>query len=207
MSGSFRPRSAATRSTRFLELLDRYEAYLRSAGKKVYRSAPAEGERLFLALSFEHRQRLISRLETELAFFDEAVANGERLTDSPQLVWRYFRKTGYTPCSDIFGKITDSDIVELYGLEQCMFSRISISLTGLARPWSRFIACPGTSNSTREPEAERRWRRWPGRSWPGSPGHRPPDVGWHVVRECGEDGLRVRFPHQMGVPGPFGRAG
>lgn len=201
MSGSIQTKVGGNSVTRFLELLDRYEAYLRSAGKKVSRSAPAEGERLFLALSFEHRQRLISRLETELALFDEAVANGERLTDSPKLVWRYFRKTGYTPCSDIFGKITDSDIVELYGLEQMhLFQNLNF-FDWVSTTLEQIYCLPWYQNSTREPAAEQSLANLAGKILAGEvPGTVHPDVGWHVVRECGEEAYEFDFHIKWASP-------
>lgn len=99
-------------------LLDRYAEIARKAGKTVRRSAPREGERLFHSMTDERRKLLLSRLETEISVYEEILAAGEEILDSPRFLWRFFVKCGYVPCSDIFGKIGDTDVVEVIGMDQ-----------------------------------------------------------------------------------------
>jgi hypothetical protein len=69
-------------------------------------------------LSDEQRKRMIGRLEKDVALFEEIVAATEQLTDSRRVLWRYLARSGYRPCSDIFDKISDTDVVEIYSREQ-----------------------------------------------------------------------------------------
>jgi hypothetical protein len=103
---------------RFFSLLDQYAFFLAQAQKPVRRSPKEKAAALFLALADDRRQRLISRLETDVAIFQEVLAAGEHLTDSRRLLWRYFVKKGGSPCSDLFGLIGDQDVVEVYSLDQ-----------------------------------------------------------------------------------------
>jgi hypothetical protein len=50
----------------------------------------------------------------DLEIFESMQSEGHSLRDTPKLVWRYMNKLGLIPQSDIFDKITDDDIVEVY---------------------------------------------------------------------------------------------
>ncbi len=50
--------------------------------------------------------------------FEEAAAAAEPLNEPTRLMWRYFSKNGGTRCSDIFDKISNTDVVEVFNSEQ-----------------------------------------------------------------------------------------
>jgi hypothetical protein len=128
---------------RFSSLLDRYADFLIHAGKPVRRATPEKARSLFSALEASHKTRIISRLEIEITLFEEIIAAGEKLTDSARFVWRYFTKCGGSPSSDIFGKIHEGDVVEIYSTEQIhlfqnlnFFDWVSSTLESIfCEPW------------------------------------------------------------------------
>jgi hypothetical protein len=99
----------------FEGLLDRYAGFVAMAGKKTYRSSSDESHRLFQALDETRRTRVIERLQSDISVYEEMIAAKEELTNSKRILWRFLSRAGITPCSDIFDKIGDTDIVEVYG--------------------------------------------------------------------------------------------
>lgn len=174
----------------FLALLDRYERFIVLAGKKVRRTDPDEGRRLFGNLNDLQQKRLIHRLETEMSIFSDVLGAGENLTDSPRLVWRYLARGGYTPCSDVFDKMGDSDIIEIYGRDQIhlfqnfnFFDWISLTL-------ERVLCETWYQNTRRDPEIERIIYAEIGRILGGEVDRTyEPDAPWHLIEEVNSEML------------------
>jgi hypothetical protein len=111
--------------SKFKILLDEYEGFVRGAGKLVYRESDSKAHELFMRLGDEGGKKLLLRLENEMSIYREMMIAGEKLTDSPKLLWRFFARNGLTPCSDIFSSIADKDVVEIYGLN---FKHVFVNL-------------------------------------------------------------------------------
>jgi hypothetical protein len=60
------------------------------------------------------QDQIIHGITADLEIFESMINEGHSLRDTPKLVWRYMHKLGIVPQSDIFDKITDDDIVEVY---------------------------------------------------------------------------------------------
>jgi hypothetical protein len=60
------------------------------------------------------QDQIIHGIVADLEIFESMRNEGHSLKDTPKLVWRYMHKLGLVPQSDIFDKITDNDIVEVY---------------------------------------------------------------------------------------------
>jgi hypothetical protein len=72
---------------------------------------------LFQKLDSTRQEETIRLLSRTLEVFDETRAEGYRLKDTPQLLWRCLRRLKMTPKSDVFDRISDTDVVEVYSSE------------------------------------------------------------------------------------------
>ncbi len=146
MSGGVRKfQDVADFNTKFRELCCYYSDLLASEGKKV---RPIRGPDLpvFSALPLEKKQRAIDFITSALEVFEETRAEGYKLVDSPKLLWRSLRKLGWTPQSDVFDRIGDKDVVNVYSSEQVQvfqnlnfFDWVSLTLEELyANPWHQY---------------------------------------------------------------------
>lgn len=115
---SIAPNHAATLTERYLALVDRYAGFVTGAGKTLHRATPERARKLFESTTEARRKSLVARLEVENSIFEETLAAGDKLTDSRKLLWRHFSRSGFVPCSDLFDKIGDTDVVEVYGMDQ-----------------------------------------------------------------------------------------
>jgi PAS domain-containing protein len=68
----------------------------------------------FGKLSAAGKQEVVQNLAHTLEVFDEVRNEGCSLRDSPQLIWRNLRKLRWTPRSDLFDKIEESDVIEIF---------------------------------------------------------------------------------------------
>jgi hypothetical protein len=100
---------------RFILLMDRYEKFVVLAGKKVRRAPPEKTKAIFLTTDDAHRERMITRLESEISIFEDTLGAGEALEDPARQLWRYLLKRKLVPCSDLFDKITKSDTIQVFG--------------------------------------------------------------------------------------------
>ena len=99
---------------------------------------------------------MLAHIQAALEIFEETRADGYRLKDSPKLMWRAFRKLGWTPSPDIFDKMIEGDVVVIYSADQKQvfqninfFDWVSITLEDLyATPWNQY--------SKRDSEIEKR---------------------------------------------------
>lgn len=169
---------------RFLLLAEEYARYATAAGKRIHRAPPAEARRLFEKNEDARQRALIHRLEVDLAIFAEMTAAGESLTDSRRLLWRHLGKSGCAPRSDLFDKIHDTDVVEIYGLDQIhlcqslsFFDWISHTLEQIfCEPWYELVR--------RDPRIERELAELARRIVHGEIRETfAPGLPWHVVEE------------------------
>jgi hypothetical protein len=72
---------------------------------------------LFQKMKPTQQEEAIRLLTLTLEVFDETRAEGYRLKDNPQLLWRCLRRLKMTPRSDVFDRISDTDVVEVYSPE------------------------------------------------------------------------------------------
>jgi len=72
---------------------------------------------VFRSHSPEEQVMLIRELESRVELFASAAKENIDLRDTRQMLWRSLRKGGWTPNSDVFDSIEDSDTVEVYSLD------------------------------------------------------------------------------------------
>jgi PAS domain-containing protein len=97
----------------------------------------------FCSLSAAEREEVMEVLGHTLEIFEEVKSAGGTLADTPQLVWRSLRRLSWTPKSDVFDKISKSDVVEIYSTEHrglfrnlAFYDFVSYSLEDVfARKW------------------------------------------------------------------------
>lgn len=73
----------------------------------------------FTVLKFEtcnlkQQMRAIAYLDANIALLEECVAQGDDPKNSAQMLWRILRKIKAIPENDIFDKIAEGDVVEVY---------------------------------------------------------------------------------------------
>jgi hypothetical protein len=98
---------------------------------------------LFRKLDQASQQQALQVLGMSLEVFAEVKAEGNSLRDTPKLLWRCLSRLGWTPTEDIFDKIEDGDVVEIYSLQQvglfrnlCFYEYVSFTLEQLfASTW------------------------------------------------------------------------
>jgi hypothetical protein len=102
---------------RFRLLMDRYTAFVAQAGKFVRRAPPEKTEEIFHSADPAQRERMITRLETEISIFEDTLGAGEALENGSRQLWRYLLKRRLVPCSDMFDKISKDDTIQVYGTD------------------------------------------------------------------------------------------
>jgi hypothetical protein len=103
--------------TRFRELASLYAEYCEQEGLRVVPFHSAELP-VFSALSAARQNEAIHCLTQYVEVFAELRAEKTSLRNSTMLLWRCLRRLGLTPQSDIFDKIGDENVVEIYSLDQ-----------------------------------------------------------------------------------------
>lgn len=68
----------------------------------------------FESSSTQQKMRAIAYLDANIEILNECVASGESPSNSAQMLWRILKKIKATPEMDIFDKIEDGDVVEVY---------------------------------------------------------------------------------------------
>ena len=98
---------------KFRQMCLYYSDLLALEGKKVrpFRSPDLP---VFSALTAEQKKSAIDFIGTALEIFEETRAEGFKLNDSPRLLWRALRKLGWTPQSDVFDRMGEKDVINIY---------------------------------------------------------------------------------------------
>jgi hypothetical protein len=104
----------------YLRLLDRYQALLESIGKKVYRSSREQGLKLVSALTETQLQALVRRINGEITALEQVLAAGESPDDGSRQLWRFLKSHNLTPCADLFDKISDGDMIQVFSQDQML---------------------------------------------------------------------------------------
>src|ERR1700744_5586136 len=94
--------------------LDKYQHLLESIGKRVYRSKPAEADRLLATLTEPLLTVMDRRLSIETSVLEQMMAAGEPPNDPKRQLWRFAKANTITPSSDLFDKIEDGDTVQIF---------------------------------------------------------------------------------------------
>lgn len=68
----------------------------------------------FAALNYVQKSKTIRALETSVQVYRATLAAGNSLGDSRALVWNYLKHFGLVPCSDLFSRIGEQDLVEIF---------------------------------------------------------------------------------------------
>jgi hypothetical protein len=77
----------------------------------------------FTQLPEELKKLILDSMMENIDLFNEMKSHGESLVDSPKLLWRSLNRLGWKPKSDIFDKMADGDIIEVYTLERMQVFR------------------------------------------------------------------------------------
>jgi len=101
----------------FRELLLRESEF---AAREGIQAVPFESQDVphFQRLSSEKRQEAIRQISETLAVYEEMVEENLSLRDNSQLLWRCMRRLKLTPQGDLFDKLTDEDIIVIFGADQ-----------------------------------------------------------------------------------------
>lgn len=97
----------------FKRLAEEYCSLVVSFGFKVkpYRDS---GVLKFESCNLKQRSRAIAYLDANIELLKECVAQGDDPRNSAQMLWRILRKIKAIPENDIFDKIAQGDVVEVY---------------------------------------------------------------------------------------------
>ena len=119
MSPELNPSFSIALVQQFRELLSRFASLVKDEGLSF---VPFQNESLphFLGLSPTEQGVALEELAQVIRNFEEVLAGGHRLVDTPQLLWRSLRRLGYVWESDIFDKISPGDVVQVYSAEHRM---------------------------------------------------------------------------------------
>lgn len=107
--------------TRFMRLANATCDLLSQEGVRFRSYLP--GLPYFTLLSQEQKERVVKAMQFQYDLYMEHVAEGYKLKDSPSLTWRALRKFGYVPTSDLFEKIRDHHVIEVYSSESVQIFR------------------------------------------------------------------------------------
>jgi hypothetical protein len=122
----------------FRELCIAYSEFGTMAGVEILPYRENSNER-FLTLPREHQQGILTSLRASIEICTSAVQNNIDIRyDSLSLMWWSIKKAGLRPHSDLFGRLEQNDIIEIYDTNQRqlfrsfnMFNCISYSLEEL----------------------------------------------------------------------------
>ena len=116
MKSAMKLHDQSSPQSEFKVLLDQYAAHLHEAEirTKPYRSSELPH---FSALSHAQQQQALHDVKFALEVIEAMIKEGQSLKDSPKYLWRTLKHLGLTPCSDIFSRITDGDVVIIYSTE------------------------------------------------------------------------------------------
>lgn len=63
------------------------------------------------------RERIAGMKDFDALLADHLVGAGEHAHDHKTMMWKFFAKMGFTPTSDIFDRIQDHDVIEIYNMD------------------------------------------------------------------------------------------
>ncbi len=176
-----------------ISLFKQYAKFVKMAGKSVNHLAEYEAQQLADRLSAERKQLIFNQLTTQMAVFGEVLAHDEKLTDSPKLLWRYLNKLRYTPCPDIFDKIQDTDIVEIYGSDQIHIFQNFNFFDWISIPLEQILSLTWYENTKRDAKIQKLLFKEASRIISGEiKSTFVPNVPWHWIEEINTNG-QYRF--------------
>lgn len=68
----------------------------------------------FRKRSKKDQKKILAYLDMSVETLNECIASGENAFDNKVLLWRVFKRIGGAPQDDIFDKISDDDLIEVY---------------------------------------------------------------------------------------------
>ncbi len=197
MSPTQRKPAAQDFDAKLLLLFKQYADYIQRAGKSVGFLSDGHARRLLGSLKDDRKHLAINQLTNQMAVFDEVLAHSEKLTDSPKLLWRYLNKIGYRPCADIFDKIEDNDVVEVYGSDQIHIFQNFNFFDWISIPLEQILSLTWYENTKRDAEIQKALFREAYRVISGEVKTTfSPNVPWHWIEEIDTVGLH-RFEIQI----------
>lgn len=96
----------------FMSLTEELSRWLAAEGIRCQSYTP--GLPHFSKLSVDKRADIVQSVRFYKELCQEQTNEGYKITDSLVLTWRALNKLGLTPRSDLFDKVTDEDIIEVY---------------------------------------------------------------------------------------------
>jgi hypothetical protein len=109
-------KTSVSLALRFRSLCDRYAELVNLEGFKTI-PYPTPDLPFFSSLDERAQQKALHDIEQAVGIYEDLCNEGYRLTDTPQLLWRNLSKLGYVCESDIFDKITPTDVVQVFSFE------------------------------------------------------------------------------------------
>ena len=113
---SIKTQKGQSPQSEFRELLDQYAGAVQEAGVAI---SPYDRRELplFTLLTPELQARAILDVRCAVDVIQGMKNEGHSLKDSSKYLWRTLKHLGFIPCSDIFNRITDGDVVIIYSTE------------------------------------------------------------------------------------------
>lgn len=68
----------------------------------------------FSKRSKKDQKKIIAYLDLSLSVLNECILSGQDAFDNRVLLWRVFKRLGHVPQDDLFDKIHDDDLIEIY---------------------------------------------------------------------------------------------
>ena len=100
-------------STEFLRLSHEFCALLNQIGIDIIPSRTPHNLK-FNKRSLAHQKKVIAYLDMNISILKECIADGHTDPTPRLLLWKLFKKIGSAPSDDLFDKILDDDLVEVY---------------------------------------------------------------------------------------------
>ncbi|MBY0416246.1 MAG: hypothetical protein K2Q18_18880 [Bdellovibrionales bacterium] len=98
----------------FKKLACEFSFILKKLNVNISPFRPNRSKLVFEERNLAHQKKAIAYLDLSIEIFKESVLLGETGRESGKLLWRFCKRLGQAPQDDIFDKISDDDLVEVY---------------------------------------------------------------------------------------------
>ena len=181
--------SVISLSERFVELAERFCGLLRDEGFNVlpYQNST---DLSFNKLPEEKQSQIISHFEIYVDVCSDTVEQGHSLKESKFLLWNMLQKLGLTPSSDLFDKIKDEQIFEIYNEDNVQIFRNLNFFTICSHSIDDLVSTPWWSLFRRDDSVSREIFNLGSTFLSGTPGKTlRPDIKTHLLEEIGSSGM------------------
>lgn len=186
---------------RFKRLTKVISMLLTNEGK--YQRPYVDGLPHFNRLPSELKHKVVEHLQFYHDLCIDQVSEGYSLKDSPSFVWRAFRRLGLTPRSDLFSKLTDEHIVEIYSSENVQLFRNFKFFEYCSYTLEELLTIEWWGLFERDPKVTMKLFEYAGRIFAGEITENfVPDLGVHYIREL-QSHDKMTMEYNIDLAGPL----